>query len=89
MHSSFGLIKRVTPREETQPCPMATKPALPGIAVATHEFLRMVGVAALSGLFFSVVAGLLVFLVASHGALDPRPPQEAQNNSATQEVSRS
>lgn len=83
--SGFGLIKQVaqpvthqvmpaSPSSERGP---ASEPAQlrPGRAAA-GEFLRMAGVAALSGLVFSLVAGLLVFLVASHGAMDPSPPQD-------------
>jgi len=83
--SGFGLIKQVT-----QPVTHQVVPASPAAAqvqspapaefrpgrVAAGEFLRMAGVAALSGLVFSLVAGLLVFLVASHGAMDPGSPQE-------------
>lgn len=47
----------------------------PGPA-AVGEFLRMAGAAALSGLVFSLVTGLLVFLVANHGQLDAGPSQE-------------
>jgi multidrug efflux pump subunit AcrB len=47
----------------------------PGPAAAA-EFLRMAGAAVLSGLVFSLVTGLLVFLVANHGQLDAGPSQE-------------
>jgi hypothetical protein len=53
----------------------------PGPAAA-GEFLRMAGVAALSGLVFSLVTGLLVFLVANSGNLDAGPSQEALTISA-------
>jgi len=83
--SGFGLIKQVaqpvthqvvpaSPSAEPVP-PPAPAQFRPGRAAA-GEFLRMAGVAALSGLIFSLVAGLLVFLVANHGAMDPGPSQE-------------
>jgi hypothetical protein len=41
------------------------------------DFLKMLGVAVLSGLFFSLVAGLLVFLIASNAYANP--PQEVSS----------
>lgn len=82
--SGFGLIKQVaqpmtqvvatSPSAAPEPGSAATqfRPS----AAAAGEFLRMAGVAALSGLVFSLVAGLLVFLVANHGAMEPGPSQE-------------
>jgi len=43
-----------------------------------HEFLKMLGVAALGGLFFSLVAGLVVFLVATDTFAHTSPPQKGQ-----------
>ena len=48
-----------------------------------REFLKMFGVAALGGLFFSLVAGLVVFLVASDTFAHTSPPQEDQVVSQT------
>jgi hypothetical protein len=44
------------------------------------DFLKMLGVAVLSGLFFSLVAGLLVFLIASNAYAIP--PQEVSSAAA-------
>lgn len=44
------------------------------------DFLKMLGVAVLSGLFFSLVAGLLVFIVASDAYANP--PQEVSSTAA-------
>jgi hypothetical protein len=44
------------------------------------DFLKMLGVAVLSGLFFSLVAGLLVFLIASNAYANP--PQEVSSAAA-------
>ena len=44
------------------------------------DFLKMLGVAVLSGLFFSLVAGLLVFLIASDAYADQ--PQEVASAAA-------
>jgi hypothetical protein len=68
-------------------CPPSATPGAapaqfrPGPAAA-GEFLRMAGVAALSGLVFSLVTGLLVFLVANSSNLDAGPSQEASTISA-------
>jgi hypothetical protein len=44
------------------------------------DFLKMLGVAVLSGLFFSLVAGLVVFIVASEAYASP--PQEGSSTAA-------
>lgn len=50
------------------------------------DFLKMLGVAVLSGLFFSLVAGLMVFLVASEAFAQPVAVSAAPHNAKTGEL---
>jgi len=68
--SRFATIKRVTPREPVNVVAPAAAPSL----TAGHgkELARMAFTAFASGLVFSLVSGLLIFLVASQSQPDPR-----------------
>lgn len=50
------------------------------------DFLKMLGVAVLSGLFFSLVAGLVVFLVASEAYAQPAAASAVPQNAKTGEL---
>lgn len=69
--SRFATIKRVTPRE---PVAIVAPAAVASPLAAGHgkELARMAFTAFASGLVFSLVSGLLIFLVASQGQPDPR-----------------
>lgn len=50
------------------------------------DFLKMLGVAVLSGLFFSLIVGLVVFLVASEVYAQPAAASAAPPNAKTGEL---
>jgi hypothetical protein len=65
MQARIAPIKSTRRRPET-----ITPPAASLAKSGSREFLRMAAVAVVSGVVFSLVSGLLVWLVASHQHFD-------------------
>ncbi len=76
MEARIAPIKRTVAKPEPA---VAAAPSLP--AGSSREFLRMALAALASGVVFGLVAGLLVYLVASHPDMEPGPL--AQNTAAS------